>query len=286
MPEQGESGRSQQGRSPQPGDAPAPGAPGSIHEVNHLPVDWKAALYRLLIPSQVLVEFGIHPIRLTDRQGREAVTCHCPDDTGSLQIEVRHQPDAEDPLLLLHLQDTSLGGVVVAFMSTNDPRGERFAIDRDEQGRDTLLGTARRNVPAEVSAMQHGLAPGQVRRGLRLLDEVMARLEAFLVMLGETRVIVEPLAYHNAILLERHGFTYAQGQLDMERIHEGFQTGGWLADQLDGSTPFRKPEAARTIRGRSWAIHDGILEKRWEGVKMVKRLGPPSQVDTAPDVPW
>lgn len=72
----------------------------------------------------------------------------------------------------------------------------------------------------------------------------------------------------------------------MGYINEGFKPGGELSLRLDGTTPFRNPEAASTIRGRSWAIHEGILGRAWDGVKMVKRLGPPLRADTAPGVPW
>jgi carboxypeptidase PM20D1 len=44
----------------------------------------------------------------------------------------------------------------------NDPRGERYNIDRDPQGRDTLFGTTLRNIAEEERAMKAGLAPGQV----------------------------------------------------------------------------------------------------------------------------
>ena len=134
--------------------------------------------------------------------------------------------------------------------------------------------------------MSAGLAPGQVRHGLRMLPHLMTRMEAFLVVLGQDAVLVEPLAYHNAIMFERHGFVYIQGQLGMEDIHRAFQSGGELTTRLDDSTPFRTREAAASVRGRSWAIQDGILSEPWGEVKMVRRLGPGSSVDTAPGVPW
>ncbi|MBC8448193.1 MAG: hypothetical protein H8D78_10615 [Chloroflexi bacterium] len=160
----------------------------------------------------------------------------------------------------------------------------------------TLIGTkkdssrcwARRGAiwPKRCEPCGQGLAPGQVREGLRLFSHVMPRVEAFLIALGQDSVIVEPLGYHNAILFERYGFMYTQGQREMEWIQQAFQPGGELAARLDGSTPFRQPEAAHSVRGRSWAIHDGILGKPWDGVKMIRRLAPPAGVDTAPGLPW
>ena len=57
------------------------------------------------------------------------------------------------------------------------------------------------------------------------------------------------------------GFSYFSGYRQMKRIHELFQPEGLLFNKLDNSTPFRKPEFAHTVKGRSWAIHDGILEE-------------------------
>jgi hypothetical protein len=93
---------------------------------------------------------------------------------------------------------------------------------------------------------------------------------------------MEPLAYHNALLFERLGCNYVQGLRKMQWIHEAMQPGGSLHDAFDGSTPFRQPDAGRTIRGRSWAIHDDILGEPWHGVRMYKRVGKHSGVNTFP----
>ena len=52
------------------------------------------------------------------------------------------------------------------------------------------------------------------------------------------------------------------------------------------STPFRQPEQWRTVRGRAWAIHDGILaamDARWNDLRMVKQVGKHAGVNTFPD---
>ena len=54
------------------------------------------------------------------------------------------------------------------------------AIDRDLEGRDTLFGTVSRNLGEEERAMQDGLAPGQVRPGLRLLARVIETMNGVL----------------------------------------------------------------------------------------------------------
>jgi len=51
---------------------------------------------------------------------------------------------------------------------------------------------------------------------------------------------------------------------------------------LDGSTPFRRADAWKTIRGRSWAIHDGILGEPWHGIRMYKQVGKHAGMDTFP----
>jgi len=54
---------------------------------------------------------------------------------------------------------------------------------------------------------------------------------------------------------------------------------------LDGSTPFRKPDQWCTVRGRAWAIHDGILEAvgfHWDGLRMIKQVGRHAGVETFP----
>lgn len=119
--------------------------------------------------------------------------------------------------------------------------------------------------------MQTGLAPGQVRAGLRLGGAVFEQLRQFCVSLGQTMYSVEPFAYHNAIIFERHGFGYLDGREQMIEIDRQLQTGGQLAAALDGSTPFRPPQAAATVRGRSWAIQDNILGVRWGEVKLYWR---------------
>jgi hypothetical protein len=97
---------------------------------------------------------------------------------------------------------------------------------------------------------------------------------------------MEPLTYHAAILFERLGCNYVTGVRKMKWIQDSFQPGGVLHKALDGSTPFRQPDAWRTVRGRSWAIHDGILGERWYGLRMYKRAGRNSGVNTFPDGEW
>jgi acetoin utilization protein AcuC len=71
----------------------------------------------------------------------------------------------------------------------------------------------------------------------------------------------------------------------MDEIHEGFQPEGRLYRQLDESTPFRAQDHWNSVRGRAWAIHDGILDAinaRWDGLRMIKQVGRNAGADTFP----
>jgi len=68
----------------------------------------------------------------------------------------------------------------------------------------------------------------------------------------------------------------------MESIHDGFAEGGQLSCALDGSSPLRSPEARMTVRGRSWALHDGLSPGAWGGVKMYRAPGRHAGVNTFP----
>ncbi|MCX8011988.1 MAG: hypothetical protein N3A64_02390, partial [Desulfobacterota bacterium] len=138
---------------------------------------------------------------------------------------------------------------------------------------------------------QAGLAPGQVRKGLRITGEFLHCLEHFCRILGIKSILLEALFYHNAIVYEKYGFSYFEGFKLMKRINELFQPSNILFKKLDGSTPFRQIGFHRTIRGRSWAIHDGILngiedeiiEGGWSSPKMYKMVDKPRQICSFPD---
>jgi hypothetical protein len=72
----------------------------------------------------------------------------------------------------------------------------------------------------------------------------------------------------------------------MEWIQKEFASGGLLSRRLDDSTPFRRRGAGKSVRGRSWAIHDGILGEPYGNVKMYKRVGIHAGVVTFPDAAW
>jgi hypothetical protein len=258
----------------------------SLSQVNDLPEAVKEGIYRHLLPRPLLDQYGIDPETLGDATGARLVRFTCPAGSGVVEIDVRPESGFRDPLLYLQLADTHLNQIEVMLFIVNDPAGERFGTDCDWEGRRTKFGTYRRNIPEEERAMQAGLAPGQVRRGLRLSRTLMSILESFVTRLHHDYYLMEPLAYHNAILFERLGFNYVQGWQKMQWIDTAFQPDGPLHAALDGSTPFRQAGAWRTVRGRSWAIHDGILGEPWHGIKMYKQIGKQAGIDSFPGGPY
>ena len=207
-------------------------------------------------------------------------------------VEMKRRIDDPDPAYSIQVSDAvDFTQVNWDFLVVNDPDGERFDIDIDDQGRDTLWGRASRNLMAEERALRAGLAPGQTRKGLGVTREVVAGLEIFAKYLNIKTISLEALFYHNAIVYERCGFSYFEGFKRMQRIHDIFQTGGPLWKKLDASNCFRQPGFADTIRGRSWAIHDGviseidddILDEGWTSPKMYLMVGKHRSVCTFPD---
>lgn len=255
----------------------------SIQELNRLPLALREALYLRLVPAGLFDRLGIDRRTLRNAAGEPVVRVLAPEGQGWARIEVRRDGEDRDPALLLDIEMSPFGVPELTFVQVADPAGERYGIDRDEDGQDTLYGTARRNLREEARALAAGLAPGQLRRGLRLLGRVLESMEAWCRLLGKELFLVEPLFYHSAILYERRGCGYLLGRERMEAIDQGFRPGGALVAALDGSTPFRQPGFERTVRGRSWAIHDGILGEPWSGVKMYKEVGRYAGVATFPD---
>lgn len=179
-----------------------------------------------------------------------------------------------------------MNGIDLNLLVLSDPLAPRFDIDRDDEGRATQFGVVRRNLAEEKRAMEAGLAPGQVRTGLQASAGVLQNVETFLAMMAHYALFLEPLTYASAWVFERRGFAYVRGHKLMDDINREFQEGGQLQRALDGSTPFRHPDHWRTVRGRAWAVHDGILAEigeSWDGLRMVKQVGQHANVNTFPD---
>jgi hypothetical protein len=261
-------------------------APRSVSGLNRLPPQERERYLAPAIPASLLDRFQIDPQTFTNLGGHRLLTVTGSEGSASLEVDLRHAPDAADPVFYAHFADTLTGQIIVLLVVINDPESPRFEVDRLPDGTRTQFGTLHRNQAAEVAALQAGLAPGQVRRGLRVFREALAAFESFATQLGHSLFFIEPLAYHNAVIFERHGFAYQQGRRFMESIHYRFSPEGDLLARLDGSTPFRQPGFANRIRGRSWAIHDGIMGEFYTGVTMYKHVGKHAGVVTYPGGEW
>ncbi|HEX2618676.1 MAG TPA: hypothetical protein VHL11_00980, partial [Phototrophicaceae bacterium] len=245
--------------------------PVSIRGINDLPDTEKQAIYATLLPEWLFQSHEIDPQTMT-RHGLPAVTFRCPAGSRAVEIIARRNPADLDPILYLNMADTFNHKLLVLLTVVNDLDAPRFNTDVDEHGNRTHFGTTSRNLYAERAAMSAGLAPGQVRAGMRVFKLSVPIFETFVKNMGHELFLIEPLAYHNAIIFERYGFNYIQGRGEMQRIHAGFQPNGELYNRLTDQNPFRQPDAWQTVRGRSWAIHDGILGHPFTGFQMYKRI--------------
>lgn len=263
--------------------------PVTIRALNSLPENPKLRLYRALIPVQVLAEFDINPRTWKNPDKLQQVRLEAEAGSDKVKITAWYGEDVRNEFFYLELADNQYSGIDLNFLIANNPLAERFRTDVDDAGNETLFGTVHRNRGEEERAKQAGLAPGQIREGLRSSSIVFNHIETFLTMMSHHAFFLEPLSYVSAWIFEKRGFAYSKGHQLMDIIHKEFQPGGELHKALDGSTPFRQPDQWNTVRGRAWAIHDGILEKidrKWDDLKMIKQVGRHAGVNTFPDAKY
>jgi len=287
-------------KSEPPKVAPDPGAfsvqqligdfelPISIRAVNTLPLPAKRRIYRLLVPPTLLVRFGINPNTWRGPENDAHVQLTAEPDTVRVYLAVRDAA-ANDPCFVVELADNDLNGIDLNLLLLNDPGSPRFGVDVDTEGRQTFFGTVHRNLAEEARACQAGLAPAQIRASWHASRAALDHLDIFLAFLSHRAVFLEPLTYASAWVFERRGFAYVRGHKLMDDIHREFQPGGALHAALDESTPFRARDHWRTVRGRAWAIHDGILSvlgATWNDVRMTRQVGRHANVNTMPDVAY
>lgn len=266
--------------------ATAPELPIALRSLNDLDQNIKQRIYRVLIPHELLFQYDIDPITWKGPDKSDCVSFKAEPESNKVYLEAHSPFDPDDPFFTLEIEDNRFNRLDLNLIILSDPNGQRYDIDVDDEGRSTLFGTIRRNLASEEQAMAAGLAPGQIRPGLRGSGSVFAHLETFLIGLGHRSINLEPLTYASAWVFERRGFAYIQGHKLMDQVNQEFQPGGRLHAALDGSSPFRQPEQWNSVRGRAWAIHDGVLEvldKHWDGLRMVKQIGRHANVNTFPD---
>lgn len=270
-----------------PGNSPLLSSDGRtlscLKDLNRLPVSEKERIYGTLIPERLFSAFQISLETFCTPSGERLVTFTAPEGLGLLRLELRHRSDDRDTVFSLDIADTQFHQMELAFCIICDPSAPRYDVDVDRAGRDNCFATLGRNLPEEERAMAAGLFPNQTRTGLRLFGEFFPLLERFVDSLGMEMIVAEPLTYDNAIRYEKYGFDYLTGRRLMQAINEGFRPGGELYRRLDGSTPFRMPGMERTVRGRSWAIHDGILDEPWDEIRIYKSIGRHAGINTFPE---
>jgi hypothetical protein len=256
--------------------------PVSIGRVNTLPATWRRRIYRLTLPSDLLAAYDIDPVTLAGADGRPAMLF---DDAPGSQVTTITcvVGGCEDPLISLGLADDSQGHLHLTHLVSYRPDSARYAIDRAPDGRPLPDGVRHRE--AEAEARTAGLAPGQPRTPTDVHAKALGHIELLAAVLDHPLFVASPRYYHEAIFLERAGFAYSWGEAWMRQIDQRFRSSG-LAARLDGSTPFRQPDAAMTIRGRSWAIYDGVLEEAWPQIWMYKQVGRHARIDTFADGTW
>jgi len=254
----------------------------SLLMVNHLNQGEKRALYSRLLPPRLCTLLGLTDEEMHREAKNGRVLIIAPDNLALVRIEVRADSADRDTVFFLELSDTGFNQIELCFCIIRDPTAPRFDVDLDEQGRANCFATQGRNIPEELRAMRAGLFPHQTRMGLRMFSEFLPLLERFTDALGMEMIVADLLTYCNAIRYEKYGFDYLSGKRMMQEIDERFQPGGIYFKRLDGSSEFRLPGAERTVKGRSWAIHDGIMDESWDNVRIYKMIGVHAGIDTFP----
>jgi hypothetical protein len=253
--------------------------------INQLPVDEKRKVYTRVIPKSLIARYKLAD-SLFDENGNDLIRLRSSPGSPTVELSLFHKVEFPDPIIYGHLTDTISGQIHILLYVLNDPESPRFDVDKLPDGRPTIFGTRFRNLDAEIAAKEAGLAPGQVRRGLRMLSDAIHSFEGFIKFLGHDLYFAEPLFYHNAVIFEKYGFAYQKGRKLMEWIQEGFSNQNDLFRKLDGSTDFREHNSSNSIRLRSWAIHDGILGEPFTDVTMYKTVGKSANINTCIDCKW
>jgi hypothetical protein len=252
----------------------------SLRAINELEKAEKERIYTTIIPPRLFELLDISPETFSGRDGLRRVVIIAPHGMGLARIEVKQHPADPQTVFFLDIADTHYRQMELSFCIISDPFSARFAVDLDSSGNNNCFTSLGRNIPEEIRAMRAGLFPNQACRGLRLFGEFFTLFERFVDSLAMDMIVAEPLTYDNAVRYEKYGFDYLHGRRLMERIDREFAPGGRLTARLDGSTPFRMPGMERSVHGRSWAIHDGIMDDPWEDVSIYKLVGSEAGVNT------
>lgn len=254
----------------------------SILAINRLDEAEKEPIYSCLLPQRLRDVLGLGGNSLCNSAGERLISIIAPAGLPLVRIEARSRPDDGVQVFFLELSDTQFRQMELSFCIIRDPAAPGYAVDVDERGANNWFASHGRNIPEELRAMRAGLFPNQTHHGLQLFAAFFPLLERFTDALGMQMIVAEPLTYDNAIRYEKYGFDYLRGKRLMLEIDREFQPGGRYFSRLNGSSPFRMPGMERTVSGRSWAIHDGILDEPWDDVHIYKMIGVDAGINTFP----
>ena len=125
----------------------------SIAKLNRLPKEQRDPIYRQLLPPSIFERFRIDPRTLTNEHGEPVVQGVFPPDENFACVEVSHRPGDRDCIFACQVSlDPFMHSVSLDFVVINDIFAERYNVDVDELGRDTLFGTRCRNIYEEIRA--------------------------------------------------------------------------------------------------------------------------------------
>lgn len=255
----------------------------SLQAINRLDQTEKERIYACLLPQRLRDVLGLAENSLCNAAGEQLVTIIAPKGLSLVRIEARARADSEPVVFFLELSDTQFQQMELSFCIIRDPAAPHYAVDVDEMGENNWFAShGRRNIPEELRAMRAGLFPNQTHHGLQLFVTFFPLLERFTDAIGRQMIVAEPLTYDNAIRYEKYGFDYLRGKRLMMEIDREFQPGGRYFRRLDCSSPFRMPGMERTVHGRSWAIHDGIMDEPWDEVQIYRMIGIHAGINTFP----
>jgi hypothetical protein len=254
----------------------------SLLAINRLDEPEKEHIYSRLLPQRLRDVLGLEDNSLCNSSGERFISITAPKGLPLVRIEARSTPVGGITVFFLELSDTPFHQMELSFCIIRDPAAPRYAVDVDETGENNWFASHGRNIPEELRAMRAGLFPNQTHHGLQLFVTFFPLLERFTDALGMQMIVAEPLSYDNAIRYEKYGFDYLRGKQLMLEIDREFQPGGKYFLRMDGSSPFRMPGMERTVSGRSWAIHDGIMDKPWDDVQIYRMVGVHAGINTFP----
>ena len=182
--------------------------PSTIGGINKLTENEKREIYSRYIPRELIKKFELTGLA----NNKDLLQFRFAEGSSDVELMLYHQPNFPDPILYAHLADSMNGQIFILLYILNDPASPRFSVDKMPDGSPTQFGIRKRNLEAEKAALEAGLSPGQIRRGLRAMGHAVSTFEEFAATLGHEMYYIEPLYYHNAIIFERYGFSYQMGR--------------------------------------------------------------------------